>query len=363
MGGRAVANDFLRLGGQAVNRRRRTHVRFASDFLRLGGQAGILAARRRDQMFGRPGPGWHLGSTAQGSNFGRPRPGWHLWQANRQGFKFWASRARSRARLGRRAMVSEPPRVQILDVPGIVSGAASGKGRGKEVLTVIQNADLVLIVVDVNHPEHYPAILREVWESRIRLNKTKPQVWIKKKSQGGIQIGKTVELNVDDETIKKVMREFKLVNADVLIRSPIDIDDFIDCIEGNKKYVSALTCVSKVDLANASQVSKVKKELNVDIVVSAEDGLNINRLREMIFQKLDFIRVYMKEPRKEADMKEPMIIFRGATIRDVCLKTHKDFVKKFKFARVWGKSAKHPAQKVSLRHKLLDEDVLELHLD
>ena len=89
-------------------------------------------------------------------------------------------------------------KIQILDVPGIVSGAASGKGRGKEVLTVIQNADLVLIVVDVNHPEHYPAILREVWESRIRLNKKKPQVWIKKKAQGGIQIGKTVMLDVDD---------------------------------------------------------------------------------------------------------------------------------------------------------------------
>ena len=33
------------------------------------------------------------------------------------------------------------------------------------------------------------------------------------------------------------MREFKLVNADVLIRSHIDVDDFIDVIEGNKKYL------------------------------------------------------------------------------------------------------------------------------
>ena len=84
-------------------------------------------------------------------------------------------------------------KIQILDVPGIVSGAASGKGRGKEVLAVIQNADMVLIVVDVTHPEHYPAILREVWESRIRLNKKKPEVYITKKAQGGIQIGKTVK--------------------------------------------------------------------------------------------------------------------------------------------------------------------------
>ena len=132
--------------------------------------------------------------------------------------------------------------------------------------------------------------------------------------------------------------------------------------EGNKKYVPAITCVTKADLATASKVSKVKKELNADLVISAEEGLNIAQLREMIFQKLDFIRIYMKEPRKEADMKEPMIIFHGATIRDVCLKTHKDFVKKFKFARVWGRSAKHPAQKVMLKHTLQDEDILELHL-
>jgi len=253
-------------------------------------------------------------------------------------------------------------KIQILDVPGIVSGAASGKGRGKEVLAVIRNADLVLVVVDVNNPEHYPAILREVWESRIRLNKRKPQVWIKKKSKGGIQIGKTVPLSVDDDTIKKILREFKVANAEVLIRSPIDVDDLIDCVEGNKKYVPAITCITKADLATVADVSKAKKELNADLVISAEEGLNIAQLREMIFQKLDFIRVYMKEPRKEADMKEPMIIYHGATIRDVCSKTHKDFVKKFKFARIWGKSAKYPAQKVMLKHKLQDEDVLEMHL-
>jgi uncharacterized protein len=253
-------------------------------------------------------------------------------------------------------------KIQILDVPGIVSGAASGKGRGKEVLAVIQNADLVLMVIDINHPEHYPAILKEVWESRIRLNKKKPEIFIKKKGHGGIHIGKTVNIDVDDETLRKILREFRTMNAEVLIRSVIDVDDFIDCIEGNKKYLPAITCISKVDLSNASQVDKIKRELNADIAVSAEDGTNVDSLKELIFQRLDFIRIYMKEPRKEADMKEPLIIQRNSTINDVCDKTHKDFSKKFKFARVWGKSAKHPAQKVMLKHILQDQDILEIHL-
>jgi uncharacterized protein len=253
-------------------------------------------------------------------------------------------------------------KIQILDVPGIVSGAASGKGRGKEVLAVIRNADLVLVVVDVNNPEHYPALLREVWESRIRLNKKKPQVWIKKKSRGGIQIGKTVPLGVDDETLKRIMREFKLANAEVLIRSPIDVDDFIDCIEGNKKYLPAITCISKADLATAAKVSKVKKEIDADVVVSAEQKMNIEQLRELIFDKLDFIRLYLKEPREEADLKEPLIVMRNSTIGNVCTKLHKDFVSNFKYARVWGKSAKFPGQRLMLKHVLQDEDILEIHL-
>ncbi len=253
-------------------------------------------------------------------------------------------------------------KIQILDVPGIVSGAASGKGRGKEVLNVILNADLVLMVVDVTHPEHYPAILKEVWDSNIRLNKTRPEVFIKKKAFGGINIGKTVPLEIDDETIKQILREFKLMNVDVLIRSPVDVDSFIDVIESNKKYVPAITCLTKIDITDAAKVDKIKKELNADITISAEQDINIELLKELIFEKMDFMRVCMKEPKKEADTKNPLIIKRNSTIGDVCNKLHKDFVKKFKFARVWGKSAKFPGQRLMTNHILIDKDILEIHL-
>ena len=38
---------------------------------------------------------------------------------------------------------------QLLDLPGLITGAAGGKGRGREVLSMVRNADLVLIVLDV----------------------------------------------------------------------------------------------------------------------------------------------------------------------------------------------------------------------
>ncbi|PIN87682.1 GTP-binding protein [Candidatus Woesearchaeota archaeon CG10_big_fil_rev_8_21_14_0_10_32_24] len=254
-------------------------------------------------------------------------------------------------------------KIQILDVPGIVSGAASGRGRGREVLTVIQNADLVLIVVDVTTPDHYPAILREVKEANIRLNQRKPEVYIKKKGIGGINIGRTVPTEIDDDTIKEIMREFKFVNADILIRSSLNVDQFIDCIENNKKYVPAIICLTKADMVSATEIKKVKKQIGADLVLSAHENIGIDELKEMIFEKLDFMRIYMKEPRKEADLNEPMIIPHGSTLQNVCNKTHKDFIKKFRFARIWGKSVKFPGQQFQrLNHVLQDGDIVEIHI-
>jgi uncharacterized protein len=254
-------------------------------------------------------------------------------------------------------------KIQILDVPGIVQGAASGRGRGKEVLAVIRTADLILIVVDITTPKHYDALLKEVWESGIRINKRKPEVYIKKKAKGGIQIGKTVALDVDDDTLKRILREFKYNNCEVLIRSKIDIDDFIDCIEGHKKYLPAVIILSKGDMISLEDAKKVQIEIGADLIVSAHTGKNIEKLKSTMFKRLDFMRIYLKEPRKDADMEEPLIIQKPATIRDVCSKLHKDFVAKFRFARVWGKSAKFNAQKVMLHHKLKDGDILELHIN
>ena len=48
-------------------------------------------------------------------------------------------------------------------------------------------------------------------------------------------------------------------------------------------------------------------------------------------------------------MKKPV------TIRSVCEHIHRDFVKKFKYARVWGKSAKFPGQDFRKLGKVLED--------
>ncbi|MFH1650130.1 MAG: GTP-binding protein [Candidatus Woesearchaeota archaeon] len=252
--------------------------------------------------------------------------------------------------------------IQILDVPGIVQGASTGRGRGKEVLATMRSADMALIILDAQNPEHLPIIKKEVYNVGIRLNQKPPQIRITKKSTGGIDIGTTVKLTkIDKNTIKDILREFRINNADVVIREDITDDQLIDVIEANKVYMPSIVLINKADLISEERIAKLMKQTKADLAISAEKQDHIAELKDLIFDRLDLIRMYMKEPGKEADMKIPLIIFRNSSIRDVCDKLHKDFVDKFKFARVWGKSAKFPGQRKMLNHRLKDNDVLEIH--
>ncbi|MEE9525991.1 MAG: GTP-binding protein [Candidatus Woesearchaeota archaeon] len=262
-------------------------------------------------------------------------------------------------------MLYKYAKIQIIDVPGIVHGAASGRGRGKEVLGIIRNADLILILVDAQHPEHYKALLKEIYETGVRINKERPDVKITKKARGGVGVGTTVKLTkIDKKMITDIMREMKISNADVLIRTDISADELIDVIEGNKRYTKALTVITKKDLVSERRLDKIKKDVKADVVVSAEKEEGIKELKEGIYNRLGVIRIFLKEVNKQADMEEPLIMFKGSTIRDVCSKLHKDFVEKFKFARLWGKGAKFDGQIFKKMDKeLMDKDVLELHMN
>lgn len=255
-------------------------------------------------------------------------------------------------------------KIQILDVPGVVHGAAAGTGRGKEVLAVIRNADMVLFVIDVFHPDHYDALLKEVYDTGIRVNQRKPDVKITKTSKGGINLGSTVKLTkLDKKTVESVLNEFKIMNANVIIREDIDIDQLIDLVEDNKVYLPSIIAINKMDMVSKESLEKIRARIKPDICISAHNRENLEELREIIFKKMRLIRIYLKEYGKKADMDVPMIMFLGCTLQDLCSKLHKDFVEKFKFAKIWGDSAKYGGQKVvKLEHVLSDEDIVELRI-
>ena len=81
---------------------------------------------------------------------------------------------------------------------------------------------------------------------------------------------------------------------------------------------------------------------------------------EKIWNSLDIIKVYTKQPGKEKDY-PPVALKKGSTIQDLAEIVHKDFVKNFKYARVTGKSVKFENMRCGLDHVLFDEDIVEFH--
>ena len=88
-------------------------------------------------------------------------------------------------------------KVQLLDLPGIIEGAAQGKGRGKEVIAVAKTADLIMMVLDGGKEQvnrHREILENELESVGLRLNKRPPNVTLKLKKAGGVRIARQCSL-------------------------------------------------------------------------------------------------------------------------------------------------------------------------
>lgn len=254
-------------------------------------------------------------------------------------------------------------RIQILDVPGLIQGASSGRGRGREVLSVVRSADLILLLIDVFNLHQLEALTKELHEAGIRLNQRPPNVKIDKKAKGGLNITSTVELSqISERTLKSILSEYRVHNADVVVREDISLERFIDALAGNRIYLPSLVVLNKIDLVKEDYLAEVNKKLPDCIAISAGKEYNLDGLMTAIYEKLEFIRVFTKQPGKKADLDEPMILVKGSTVGDACDRLHRDFRGKFRHAKVWGSSAKYRGQRVGLEHVLRDGDVLAVSL-
>jgi len=247
--------------------------------------------------------------------------------------------------------------IQLLDLPGIVAGAKEGTGRGKEVLAVARNADLVLLTLDVFDPSYRPKLIGELEGIGVRLDKAPPKIFLQKKLRGGISINYTVKQTyLNERLVTAILHEQGIHNAEITMRHNATVDDLIDVVIGTRKYIPSLTVLTKTDLVKANFLKNIKYNY---IPVSAEKQLGVEALKESIFQKLKLIRVYTKRKGEIAD-EIPLMMREGETIADACPKLHRDLLTLFKYALIWGPSAKFPGQKVGASHVLKDGDTLQI---
>ena len=256
----------------------------------------------------------------------------------------------------------EGAKIQILDLPGIISGASSGTGRGRRVLSVARNADLILLVLDVFQPDQIITLKNELYEMGIRLNTRPPNVIIEKSSRGGLGITAACALTkLDESTIRGILYEYKIHHGNVIIREDISDDQLIDVVAENRRYIPAQAVLNKIDLVSTKYVQEARKRIADDFIpISADQDLNIDKLKEAMYNRLNFIKIYLKPRNGQPDFNEPLIVTAGSTISDVCARIHRNFAGDAKYALVSGNSVRFSSQRVGMDHIVQDRDIVTI---
>ncbi|XP_054565560.1 developmentally-regulated GTP-binding protein 2 isoform X2 [Eptesicus fuscus] len=243
--------------------------------------------------------------------------------------------------------------IQLLDLPGIIEGAAQGKGRGRQVIAVARTADVVIMMLDATKGEGLPllhgscsaclwapvkamgALPRSLLEKElesvgIRLNKHKPNIYFKPKKGGGISFNSTVTLTqCSEKLVQLILHEYKIFNAEVLFREDCSPDEFIDVIVGNRVYMPCLYVYNKIDQISMEEVDRLARKPN-SVVISCGMKLNLDYLLEMLWEYLALTCIYTKKRGQRPDFTDAIILRRGASVEHVCHRIHRSLASQFK---------------------------------
>ncbi len=251
--------------------------------------------------------------------------------------------------------------IQIVDLPGLISGAARGKGMGRRFLSIIRNADVIAFFLSMDDKplERLNKLMHEFEMAGIRINKRRPDVKVYKRGSGGVNILGFHLLTFDKNEAVRTCRDFGIINADIRINHRISLEEFVDAVDKRVVWKRGFAVINKLDLdpEGAKRLKKrIEGEYNLPtITISVKDGTNLEGIKDLIWKICGVMRIYTT-----AD-EEPLVLPVGSRVIDAARRIHSELVRGFRFAKVWGKSVKYPGQRVGKEHVLQDGDRIEIN--
>jgi len=147
-----------------------------------------------------------------------------------------------------------------------------------------------------------------------------------------------------------------------IIEIPPIVENFLSTENGKALLAIVNSCDLIILLFNKPSEKTILDREFFEIKIKKIIYIEKEDIKEKIWANLNLIKVYTKEPGKPKAF-PPVALEKRSTVRDLGNKVHKDFIKKFKYAIVNGPSAKFKNQRVGLKHKLKDEDIVEFHTE
>jgi len=259
---------------------------------------------------------------------------------------------------------------QTVEAPALMEGSTDGGAWGLQTLTAARNADGILLMIDLSRDpvEQFSLISRELEKARILTRKPRARVEIERKYTGAglkiVMLGRLVDCTSED--VKQLLKSYGIRDATVKIQGEATLDDVEDSIFEGTVYRPAIIIANKADVPNAAKrIEQLKglvgEEMKI-LPVSCKAKFGLDKLGSEIFEMLDIIRVYTKEPNERFPSKKPFTIRKGSAILDLAKRIHSDFYKQFSYAKVWSKRLRFSPQKVGGTFILEDGDTVEIHM-
>jgi ribosome-interacting GTPase 1 len=267
-------------------------------------------------------------------------------------------------------------RYQIVDMPSIMEGAASGIGNGKEIISQLRACDLICLCVDLSrsYKEQMDLLLKELHESHVRLNVSAPPITIEKTGSNKIQVfyltNEAKENNNIEELTEKI-REIThaggIQNGIVKVFGKVDLEQVVDTLNPSMAYKKAIILGTKGDLSltkNSFIALKnyYSEKFPLVIGTSTRKKEIPKDFGKIVLKFLRRIKVYTMH--KGVVAEKPLILdcsLNQPTIRDVAIKIHRSFYESFDHATVIRKDDKQEKKKVGLDYELKENDIVELH--
>jgi len=234
---------------------------------------------------------------------------------------------------------------------------------------LVRSCDGLIVMVDLGADpvEQFDQIVAELARSQVSMTKLQSNVSVVKTQAGGLQLfaaGGLVGCTRDQ--VASLLKSYGMPNAIVRTTGDASLDDIEDVLlETNLNYKPTILVANKADLPNATENSRrllehVASRTDV-LVTSCLTRLGLSELGRKLFETLDLVRVYTKEPNASAASPDPFVIKGGTTVGELSRQIHTALFRQFKYARVWGKSVSYEGERVGISHVLVDRDVVEIH--
>ncbi|MCE4607153.1 MAG: TGS domain-containing protein [Desulfurococcales archaeon] len=262
----------------------------------------------------------------------------------------------------------EDVQFQLVDTPSLMLNYPDSQWNNR-IIGLVKNADALLLLFSLDSPslkQNIASTLKLLGDRGIETSKGEGYVYIERtRGVGEIKLYVNGRLKgFTEENVRRMLREYRIYGAYVYIDGEVTLDDVEKAIFTRTMFKPTVLILNKADrsLYSKEELLALKNIIpnGVPVLVGiARSGRGFEELGRILFEKLGIIRVYTKEPNGEI-AKQPLVLKKGATVLDVAKSVHSRLVKNFKYARIWGPSAKYPGERTGLDHTVKDGDIVEI---